>query len=151
MPHLRYILCGTVCTCCLPVPKECVTIYLCPVRHFIGYLSRLALPSDDDFPASLSFSASDPDDEFCEIDYETVDSVSEDDPCTIGDKTCYAFTATELSTIHHALTNALEYFKECLANKDGLYDGNTLDEIKTSSVSCRNLQAKVGKVLNSFK
>ena len=91
------------------------------------------LPGDDDSPASLSFSA------------------SEDDPCTIGDKACYAFTATELSTIHHALTNGLEYFKECLANKDGLYDRDTLDEIKSSSVSCRNLQAKVGKVLDSFK
>ncbi|MCX4324572.1 MAG: hypothetical protein OSJ59_16635 [Lachnospiraceae bacterium] len=109
------------------------------------------LPGDDDSPASLSFSAPDPEDEFCEIDYETVDSVSEDDPCTIGDKACYAFTATELSTIHHALTNGLEYFKECLANKDGLYDRDTLDEIKSSSVSCRNLQAKVGKVLDSFK
>lgn len=109
------------------------------------------LPSDDESPSCLSFSAPDPNNEYCEIDYETVDSVSENDPCSIGDKACYAFTATELSTIHHALTNALEYFKECLANKEGLYDRNTLDKIKSSSVSCRNLQAKVTKVLNSLK
>lgn len=109
------------------------------------------LPGDDDGPTCLSFSAPDSDDEFCEVDYESIDSITEDTPCTIGDKACYAFTATELSTIHHALTNALEYFKECLANKDGLYDRDTLDEIKSSSVSCRNLQAKVGKVLNGFK
>lgn len=109
------------------------------------------LSGDDDFPDSLSFFAPDPDNEFCEVDYETVDSVSEDDPCTIGTKACYAFTAAELSTIHHALTNALEYFKECLANKDGLYSKDILDKIKSSSVSCRNLQAKVGKFLNNLK
>lgn len=109
------------------------------------------IPGDDESPTSLSFSAPDSDDEYCEIDYESIDSVSEDDPCTVGNKACYAFTPTELSTIHHALTNALEYFKECLANKEGLYDRDTLDEIKSSSVSCRNLQAKVTKVLNSFK
>lgn len=135
------------------------TYFLCDVMDRITeiindgslFADIMELPSDDDSPTSLSFSAPDPDDEFCEVDYETVYSVSEDEPCTIGTKACYAFNALELSTIHHALTNALEYFKECLANKDGLYDRDTLDEIKSSSVSCRNLQAKVGKVLDSFK
>lgn len=75
------------------------------------------LPRDEDSPACLSFSAPDPDDECCEVDYETVDSVSDDDPCTIGDKACYAFTAMELSTIHHALTNALEISRNALKTK----------------------------------
>lgn len=109
------------------------------------------LSDEDDPSTSLSFSALDPNDGFFEVDYETVDPISKDKSCIIGDKACYAFTLAELTTIHHALSNALEHFKGCLANKDNLYDRDTLDDIKSSSASCKDLQAKVGKILDSFK
>lgn len=110
------------------------------------------LPDDNDSPACLLFSASDPNNELFGIDYEPIDSTSENAPCTVEtNKACFAFTFEEISTILLSLDNALEYFKECLANKEGLYDRDTLDRIKSSSVSCRNLQAKVSKILNTLK
>lgn len=110
------------------------------------------LPDDDDSPACLLFSASDPNNELFGVDYEPIDSTSENASCSIEtNKACFAFTFEELSTILLTLDNALEYFKECLANKEGLYNRDTLDSIKSSSVSCRNLQAKVSKILNTLK
>lgn len=116
------------------------------INDGIFFADITELPGDDESLPSLSFSAIDPDDEFCEIDYEPVDSIPEDSPCSIEGKVCYGLTLKELATVHHALTNALEYFKECSADKS--YDRATLDEIKTSSVECRNLQAKIGKFIN---
>lgn len=82
--------------------------FLCDIMDRIseiindGYLFAdiTELPGDDEFPTSLSFSAPEPDDEYFETDYESIDSVSEDEPCTVGNKACYAFTPAELSTIH---------------------------------------------------
>lgn len=106
------------------------------------------VPGDDECPAHLSFSTPDPEDESCEIDYESVDSIIDNEPCSIAGKVCYGLTLEELSTVHHALTNALEYFKECSADKS--YDRKTLDEIKSSSIKCRNLQVKIGKFMDAL-
>ena len=51
------------------------------------------------------------------------------------------FTYTELGTIHHAVINALEYFKELL--KDSSQPKDIVKEIKQSSIKLRNLQAKL--------
>ena len=76
-------------------------------------------------------------------------SVTRDTCCTIEDKVCYGLTLEELSTVHHALTNALEFFKICSSDKS--YDSETLDDINASSIECRNLQAKIGKFISSLK
>lgn len=106
------------------------------------------LSGDDEFLTRLSFYAINPDEE-CEIDYEEVESVTRDTFCTIEDKVCYGLTLEELSTVHHALANALEFFKICSSDKS--YDRETLDDIKASSIECRNLQAKIGKFISSLK
>ena len=119
------------------------------INDGIFFADLTEMPGDDESPTYLSFSAPDPDDKFCEIDYESVDSVTDDGPFSISEKVCYGLTPEELSTVHHALTNALEYFKECSADSKS-YDRKTLDEIKASSVKCRNLQAKIGKFLDDL-
>ena len=111
-------------------------------------------PSDDEFPASLSFSTLEG--EFEGIEYDGVDSLPDDYDYSHGanitaDTPCFILTLRETSTTLHALDNALEYFKECSANKEKLYNRDTLDQIKSSSVHCRNLQAKVRKFLNRFE
>lgn len=112
------------------------------------YVDIMELDGDDESHASLSVSAVD---EFNNIDYETIDSceipdnydftkstlsVSPDDLCH-----SISFTYKEIFTIIHAVNNALAYFKDCL--KDSSYPREVHDEIKASSVECRNLQAKL--------
>ena len=55
------------------------------------------------------------------------------------------FTYEELGTIHHAATNALEYFSDLL--KDPSQPKDIVKEIKQSSVELRNLQAKLAHFL----
>lgn len=57
------------------------------------------------------------------------------------------FTYDEIFTIHHSINNALEYFKEC--EQDPSCTRETRDSIKRTSVSCRNLQAKLNKFIHS--
>lgn len=129
------------------------------MNHIMGiindgymYADISEIPGDDELPPGLSFSVPDPDD-FMEIDYESVDALPEDhdlSDCSITpDKACYCLSLEELATVHHALNNALEYFKECSSDKS--YNKEVLKEIKASSVKCRNLQAKTFKFLNRFK
>ena len=117
------------------------------------YADISEIPRDDDDPASLSFSVPDPDNDFLAIDYESIDALPDDydlSRCSItSDKVCYGLTLEELATVHHALNNALEYFKECSSDKS--YSKEVLNDIKASSVRCRNLQAKTLKFLNKFK
>lgn len=118
-----------------------------------SYAEILEISADDDFPDSLSFSA---DNGEFEIDYDNVESLPPDYDYSQGSKIaadtpCYVLTLQETATVLHALDNALEYFKECSANKYGLYDPDTLIHIKSSSVDCRNLQAKVRKFLNHIE
>lgn len=107
---------------------------------------------DDENSASLFFSAPDPDDPEWSIEYEEINSIPDDHDISKysipTNKACYGVSFQELATIHHALTNALEYFKECSADKS--YPPETKDEIKKSSVKCRNLQAKIDKFLKHY-
>lgn len=128
------------------------------VRELINdgypYAEITELSADEEFPASLSFSALE--DEFGNVDYDGVDALPDDYDYSQGinisaDTPCFILTLQETATVLHSLDNALEYFKECSANKDGLYDRDTLNQIKSASVSCRNLQAKVRKFLNRFE
>lgn len=126
-----------------------------------GYLfadiSEMDADEEEGFPASLWFEAIE--DKNCTVSYDEVesykipDSFFEGEPIhlTIKDTDCVpiGFNLQELSSLHHAVTNALEYFKECSSDKN--CPRETLDEIKRASVACRNLQAKLVRVLNSYK
>ena len=119
-----------------------------------SYAEISECPADDEFPASLTFSAVE--DELGNIEYDDVDALPDDyDYSHVAginsDTPCFTLTLHETATALHALDNALEYFKECSANKDNLYDRDTLDQIKSASVRCRNLQAKTREFLNRFK
>ena len=112
------------------------------------YADISELDGDDEDPTCLYFSGLQP---YEEVDYEEVYSipdVSDHDLThyTISpEANCHGliFTYAELDTLHHALLNALEYCKEC--EKDPSYSRETLREIKASSVSFRNLEAKMTK------
>lgn len=110
----------------------------------------------DDLPTALSFEVID--EHLAGIDYESVNSC---DFPTVNDihapehfhgkDICgsITFTFDEIFTIKHATDNALEYFKEC--SEDPEIPKDILAEIKTSTISCRNLQAKLAKFLKGFK
>lgn len=110
----------------------------------------------DDLPSYLHFDVIE--DDLTTSDYECVYSCkfpSESDIVASehfhGNDICssIAFTFEEIFTIKHAIDNALEYFKEC--SKDTKTPKDILSEIKSSSISCRNLQAKLAKLLKGFK
>jgi len=93
------------------------------------------------------------------IHYEDIDS------CTVpndyspdslshfinADDFCYdiPFTITELCAIKCAVDNALQYFKECSNNPN--YSKEDRDNIKQSSINCRNLQAKLNHFFKGIK
>lgn len=107
--------------------------------------------------ASLSFEAIA--DEIESIDYEEIDSCDIPDDYDFdkpsisisSDSFCYNinFTYKEIATISHAVNNALAYFKDCL--EDSSCSRDVRDEIKASSVECRNLQAKLNRLLKHIK
>lgn len=68
-----------------------------------------------------------------------------------ADDFCYdiPFTITELCTIKCAVDNALQYFKECSANSNCSKEEH--NEIKRSSINCRNLQAKLNHFFKEIK
>ena len=115
------------------------------------YVEISELEAAEGFPVALSFKAVTPDEY---IDYDIVSS------CELPpEKDFFSFKLTpqdlcheisfsyeELITIHHAVTNALEYFKEC--EKDPQTSKDVKRNIKSASVKCRNLQAKLIKFLS---
>lgn len=124
----------------------------CIINDGLIYADICELQGDDDSPASLYFSAPDPDDPTWSIEYEGVNSLPDDHDISRStiktDRAFYPLSLRELATVHHALTNALEYFKECAADKS--YGREIQDKIKKSSIDCRNLQAKIGKILKNY-
>lgn len=108
------------------------------------YVDICEIESDDGPSTSLSFEVINDyegfpldDLESCENQSKTNSSakyISDSDFCPL------LFTFNEISTLATAVNNALEYYKEC--SKDKSLSRDTLDEIKQSSVECRNLQAK---------
>lgn len=110
---------------------------------------------EEDFPVSLNFSAIES--SFSGIDYEGVDSCdipedydSDSDTFTVSrdDFVPISFTFREICTLKQSVDNALEYLKEC--SNDPSYSKETLDDIKSSSVRMRNLQAKLAQFLKRF-
>lgn len=120
--------------------------------YLYAELYELEADEDGELPAELSFTAVTPDES---IDYEPVEAcklTSDEDLLHDSFKPtdrCHeiSFSYEEIATIHHALTNALEYFKDC--EKDPQYSSDVKKKIKSSSVKCRNLQAKLIKFLNN--
>lgn len=114
------------------------------------------LEADDDMPASLAFDGLG---EFEGVGYDGVESCeipddyNFDSPSRIVQDSDYCgsivFTYGEIFNLSHAVNNALEYFKECL--KDTSYSKETISKIKSSSVDCRNLQAKFAKFFKHIK
>lgn len=104
---------------------------------------------DNDFPASLSFSALSKSD--C-IDYEEIEAIDFSDSSvrmTSDDiSSSLIFTFDELCTLMNAVDNALEYGKERLKRSDCDKDEN--DAIKHNAVDLRNLQAKFAKFRKRF-
>lgn len=106
------------------------------------------IEGDSEFSTSLSFEAEDGN---IGIGYDDVDSISDNEESTFitSDDYIAAFTANEISLLHHSVSNALEYYKECL--NDPSYSRETKDKIKADIVQTRNMQAKLLKLINPFK
>lgn len=111
--------------------------------HFVDVYEDEA---DDDYPASLSFEVPDFD-----MEYDEVISLSDDTTkLTISSQDYIAaFTLEEITLLHQAVSNALEYYKEC--QKDSSYSRDDKASIKSASVKTRNMQAKLLKIINSFQ
>lgn len=118
------------------------------------YADIIQLPEDADSPTRLDFMAVHPNGE--SVDYEAIDSQSNPSEADFSGYSitptdpCYniTFSYEDIVTIHHAVRNALEYFKEC--EKNPIYSTEDLKDIKASSVRCRNLEAKLVKAMKSF-
>lgn len=118
-----------------------------------GYVDVSELEGDDEFPTSLSFSVLD--DQDMGIDYESIESLDESsiDSGSSRSKTSdicpeAVFTYEELFTLMYSIEVTLNRLKEWSAEPLSKKD---LDEIKQSTVDCRNLQAKFGKLRKLFK
>lgn len=120
------------------------------------YVEVLECEASDDSPESLIFTAIE--DSYMEVDYDSVESCEvPENFYTKTTRTIHAtdyclelnFTYSEIATIKHAVDNALEYFKDCLT--DSSLTRDIIDDIKHSSVECRNLQAKLAGFLKHLK
>lgn len=102
--------------------------------------------SDEDYLPSLSFEVPDFD-----MEYDEVVSLPDDTTkLTISSQDYIAaFTLEEITLLHQAVSNALEYYKEC--QKDSSYSRDDKASIKTASVKTRNMQAKLLKIINLFQ
>lgn len=114
------------------------------------YVDVMELDADDDTPEALAFDVFD--DYDSSIDYEEVDSVDIPDDYDYSfhihgksDDNCYtiSFTYEELFIISDAISDALEYYKKYISDPSCTRDER--DNIKSFSVKCRNLQAKLAK------
>ena len=103
------------------------------------YAEISLLNADDEFSECLYFNALEDSDS--SVDYEEVES------CQLPDDYCSEinFTYREVGLIKHAVDNALAYFKELL--NDSSQSKDTIEQIKQSSIECRNFQAKLAKFL----
>ena len=107
------------------------------------------LEAEDDLAACLDLTAkSDQSDE----DYGQIDALSDDEEqprtvVTTFDDLCHElnFSYREIAVLHHAVSNALEFYKEKL--KDKSIPRDVKEEIKGAEIATRNLQAKLTKVV----
>lgn len=107
--------------------------------------------ADDSSAAYLNITAKDED--FSDVDYDPVEAFPENDEnfertvaVTFNDP-CHEirFSYKEVAELHHAVTNALEFYKDAL--KDKTLPRNIKEDIKSAEISARNLQAKLFKVV----
>lgn len=121
------------------------------------YVDIFESSGDEEAPDSIQFSALESGDFF--VDYDSVDSVnvpedydfqtsphscSPDAPCTE-----LIFSYNEMFILKHAVDNALEYFKEEAANPE--YSRKIRDQIKSSSIDIRNIQAKLNQLISHLE
>lgn len=119
-------------------------------------LSRLSeILNDGYFVSDISINSEDKDDESMsfytpDYGYEPVYSLGNaQNSIAIGpDTPCYVVSISELATIVHAFSNALEYIKE--QSKDRSYDATTRNEMKSASIDMRNLMVKYERILRLF-
>lgn len=119
-------------------------------------LSRLSeILNDGYFVSDISINFEDEDDENMsfytpEYEYEPVYSLGNaQSSIPIGSDTpCCVVSMSELATIVHAFSNALEYIKE--QSKDKSYDAATRNEMKSASIDMRNLIVKYERILRLF-
>ncbi len=112
--------------------------------HFTVNISEIE--ADDEYPASLHFEVP------CEDSYacDSIDSLPDGSKVTLdtGKDCVAAFTPVEISCLHHSVSNALEYYKEC--EKSPSYSRDEKSKIKSASVEARNMQAKLVKILKNY-
>lgn len=116
--------------------------------HAVVELSEIE--SENNNPAFLTISA--PGD-FEEEEYDSIDALPEDEDSWEGsiiisaDDICHEanFSYKEIAVLHHAVSNALEFYKENL--KDKSIPRDVKEEIKGAEIATRNLQAKLTKVV----
>lgn len=116
-----------------------------------SFVEITELEADEDSLESLSFTGIS---DFECIDYEEVDSVSESeiessDSFDSSDFFPISFTFDEIYAIKYSIDNSLEYLKLLMKSPDCPKDA--FDDMKASSVACRNLQAKLSRRLKEFE
>ncbi len=116
------------------------------------YVNIMELESDDDFPASLEFSAYDPEHE-CSIDYDPVDALESSELFQDGtihaDEFLIGITSKEANLLKVALEVTLSTYKKILS--DSSTEKSQKDKIKSISVDLRNMQARINHTLKVFQ
>lgn len=121
------------------------------------YIDVNILEADEDFPESLHFDALESNS--CSADYEEIESVEIPEDYNYennyhkvtGTDFCFTlpFTYNEISSLAHAVDNALQLVKEC-AN-DPSYTTEDIKDMKNAAIQWRNLQAKFVKFYKCFR
>ena len=116
-----------------------------------SFVEITELEADEDSLESLSFTGIS---DFECMDYEEVVSVSEaeiesSDSFNSSDFFPISFTFDEIDAIKYSVDNTLEYLKLLMKSADCPKDA--FDDMKASSVVCRNLQAKLSRRLKEFE
>lgn len=70
--------------------------------------------------------------------------IKSDQPCS-----GLIFSLDELEDLHHHLTNALEYYKDCGVSDE--YSSDVKENIRKSEIGARNLQAKLAHYFAKFR
>lgn len=119
------------------------------------YVDIYESEADEELPAALSFEVTDG---FAGIDYgeveacEIPDEFDEDTPEEYqSSDPCFhiTFSYEELFSIIDAVDASLKYYKVTSDNKSLSRDER--DKMKSASIKCRNLQAKLKRFSNTFR
>lgn len=109
------------------------------------------LEGDEEESNSLSFEVFEEDD-FCSIDYETIDDINSSDSSTLtisADAPApYPITLNELALVSQAFHNAVEYCLTCL--KDKTISADTRSDIASSIKEFESYIQKLDSFLNQY-